>query len=57
MDVVGFLPRLWLSYEFCVLVQDPGEFSRGARGFSGFIGGTLQSFLLAHYFSFGSSAF
>jgi hypothetical protein len=48
MYVVRPLTRVWLSYEFGVLVQDPGKFSRGAGCLSGFISRTLQSFFLAH---------
>jgi hypothetical protein len=48
MDIIRSLTRVWLSYEFGVLVQDAGKFSRGAGCLSGFISRTLQSFFLAH---------
>jgi hypothetical protein len=48
MYIVSSLTRVWLHDEFCILVQDPGKFSRSACCFSRFIGRTLQSFFLAH---------
>jgi hypothetical protein len=48
MDVIRSLTRVWLSYEFGVLVQNTGKFSRGAGCLPGLISRTLQSFFLAH---------
>jgi hypothetical protein len=51
MNIIRSLTRVWLRYKFCVLVQDPGKFPRGAGCLSGFVSCTLQSFFLAHSFS------
>jgi hypothetical protein len=48
MHVVSFLTRVWLSYQFRILVEDAGEFARGPGSLSCFIGRALQGFFLAH---------
>jgi hypothetical protein len=49
--IVSSLTRVWLNYEFCVIVQDTCKFSRGSSRFSRFVGRALQSFFLVHRFS------
>jgi hypothetical protein len=51
MYIVSSLTQVWLSYEFCVLIQNPRKFSRGSGRFSRFVGRALQSFFLGHRFS------
>jgi hypothetical protein len=41
MDIIRPLARVWLSYEFGVLDQNTGKFSRGAGCLSGLISRTL----------------